>query len=74
MHTLGADKWGQERRMDAKCQRSSAAGRPRRRARLRFRENAKCDFDGNYLPNQDELGDDAVDKVGVPIEFYNIVN
>ena len=31
-------------------------------------------FDGDYLPNQSELRDDAVDKVGVPIEFYNIVN
>jgi len=31
-------------------------------------------FDADYLPNQSELGDDVVDKVGVLAEFYNIVN
>ena len=34
----------------------------------------QSDFDSDYLPNQSELGDEAVDKVGVPSEFYNIVN
>jgi len=31
-------------------------------------------FDKDYLPNQNELGDGVVDKVGVLAEFYNIVN
>jgi len=31
-------------------------------------------FDGDYLPNLGELGDNVVDKVGVLNEFYKIVN
>jgi len=31
-------------------------------------------FDDDYLPNQGELGDGVVDKVGVQAEFYKIVN
>ena len=34
----------------------------------------QSNFTDDYLPNQPELEDDAVDKVGVPIEFYNFVN
>ena len=33
----------------------------------------QSDFDNDYLPNQNELGDSVVDKVGVLAEFYNIV-
>ena len=74
---LGADKRGQERRTDAKCRRSSAAGRHVDELGFDLEKTmnvSQSDFDGNYLPNQDKLGDDAVDKVGVLIEFYNIVN
>ena len=39
MRALGADKRGQERRTDDKCRRCSVAGRPRRRARIWFREH-----------------------------------
>ena len=35
----GADERGQRRRTGTKCHRCSVAGRPRRRARLRFRPN-----------------------------------
>jgi len=31
-------------------------------------------FNSDYLPNQSELGDGVVDKVGVLAEFYHIVN
>jgi len=31
-------------------------------------------FDNDFLPNQNELGDGVLDKVGVLAELYNIVN
>jgi len=31
-------------------------------------------FDDDYLQNQSELGDDAVDKLGVLAKIYNFVN
>ena len=77
MRVLGADERGQGRRTGAKCRRCSVTGRPRRRARLRFRHG-----DGHLIerlrqrlsPKPNELGDGVVDKVGVLAEFYNIVN
>ena len=39
MHATGADRRGQKWRTDDKCRRCAAAGRPRRRASNRFRQN-----------------------------------
>jgi len=42
MRTLGPDERGQERRTGAKCRHCSVVGRPRRRARFRFRHGEDC--------------------------------
>ena len=42
MHATEADKRGQTRRTGDKWRRSSAGGRPRRQAQVRFRRNGVC--------------------------------